>query len=287
MLSSDVRHSPLVVVFLALLALCSYDAAAQEAERAIVSPPDAPVESPNLPFTPIPSPPQVAPGSDVVAVKPTPEDLGDTLMLHKHYQEAIKQYAQAPVSAGVWNKMGIAYQMMFNSKDAVRCYKASLKLDPNNPSVINNLATVDDSIKEYRAAEKLYRRALKINPHSALVLKNLGTNLLSQHKFDRGWEIYKQALAIDPLIFQDRSSPQVQNVTSVEQRGAMNYYMALGCAQEGHIDCALEYLRMALNEGFTSPRKVASDVAFSSLRDNPDFKQLLAEQENSKEPQAR
>jgi hypothetical protein len=30
---------------------------------------------------------------------------------------------------------------------------------------------------------------------------------------------------------------------------------------------------------------VASDIAFASLRDNPDFKQLLAAQSNAKAPQ--
>ncbi len=45
--------------------------------------------------------------------------------------------------------MGIAYQMMFNVKDATRCYNASLKLDPKNPQVLNNLATVYDSQKQY------------------------------------------------------------------------------------------------------------------------------------------
>jgi tetratricopeptide (TPR) repeat protein len=287
--TSDVRPTPLVVVFLVLLALSPFVAAAQETERAIVSPPDTPIANHPEPAPPPPSAPApvAAPASDVRVAQATPEELGDSMMLHKRYQEAIKDYAQAPASAVVWNKMGIAYQMMFSPKDAVRCYKESLKLDPTNPSVINNLATVDDSMKEYGAAEKLYRRALKIDPRSALVLKNMGTNLLSQHKYERGWDAYKKALAIDPQVFQDRGSPQVENATSIQQRGAMNYYMALGCVQEGHTDCALEYLRMALNEGFTNPRKVASDVAFSSLRDNPDFKQLLAEQDNSKAPQAR
>ena len=27
------------------------------------------------------------------------------------------------MTAAIWNKMGIDYQMMFNSKDAARCYK--------------------------------------------------------------------------------------------------------------------------------------------------------------------
>jgi tetratricopeptide (TPR) repeat protein len=227
------------------------------------------------PATPKPGPP------------PAPEELGDTLVVHQRYQAAIAAYAKAPRSAAVWNKMGIAYQMMFNLKDATRCYKESLRVDPRSSNVLNNLGTIYDSLKEYGMAERFYKKALKTDPKSALVLKNLGTNLLSQHKYNRGWDAYKQALAIDPEIFEDRNSPQVQNPTSVQERGAMNYYMAMGCVRAGLTECALQYLGMALDEGYTSPKKVASDIAFASLRDNPDFKQLLARQTNSKGTQAR
>jgi Tfp pilus assembly protein PilF len=218
---------------------------------------------------------------------PTHEELGDTMALHRRYQAAIAEYAKAPLTAAVWNKMGIAYQMMFNSKDATRCYRESLKLDSHNPQVLNNIATVYDSLKQYGAAEHYYKKALKADPKSPLILKNLGTNLLAQRKYNRGWQEYQKALALDPQVFEDRSSPQVQNPSTVAERGAMNYYMALGCASMGQVDCALQYLRMALDEGFTSPKKVASDVAFASLRANPDFQQMLADQSDNRSAQAR
>jgi len=209
----------------------------------------------------------------------TPEQLGDLLSAHQRYQAAIAAYAKAPqMTASIWNKMGIAYQMMFNSKDATRCYRESLKLDPGNPDVLNNLGTVYASLEEYGQADRMYRKALKLDPRSALILKNLGTNLLAEHKYNKGWEAYQKALAIDPQIFTDRSSPTIENPSNVQERGAMNYYMAAGCARAGYADCALHYLRMALDEGFTTRKKVQTDSQFASLRSNPDFQQLLAEQ---------
>jgi Tfp pilus assembly protein PilF len=214
---------------------------------------------------------------------PTPEQLGDSLQGHQRYQAAIAVYAKDPhPSAALWNKMGIAHQMMFNLKDAARCYKESLKLDPRNAQVLNNLATVYDSSKDLSGAEKMYRKALKLDPKSAVILKNLGTNLLAQRKYTRGWQAYQEALAIDPNIFQDSSSPKIQNPSSVAERGAMNYYMARGCARTGQPDCAIEYLRMALNEGFTNAKKLAADEDFTSLRSNPAFKQLLADQQQQR-----
>jgi tetratricopeptide (TPR) repeat protein len=244
------------------------------------------IPAPPEPQTSIPAEnliPEIAasagPAFVVSAFTSTPEEVGDSLMTHQRYQAAIESYKTAPrESADVWNKMGIAYQMMFNLEAASHCYQTSLKLNPRNSRVLNNLGTIYDSLKEYGSAERMYRKAVKLDPRSAMIYKNLGTNLLSQHKYKKGWEVYKTALQIDPHIFQNNSSPRVQNPASVEERGALNYYMAKGCVRAGMNDCAIDYLRMALNEGFTSPKKIEADSEFAGLRGIPAFQQLLAEQ---------
>jgi tetratricopeptide (TPR) repeat protein len=226
-----------------------------------------------------PANPQLAPAPGATQAQPTAEDVGDSLMAHQHYQAAIDSYRKAPPnSATALNKMGIAHQMMFNLNDAARCYQASLKLDPTNARVFNNLGTVYDSLKQYGNAERMYRRALKLSPNSALILKNLGTDLLAQHKYKKGWEAYKAALVLDPEIFENTGSPRVENPATVQERGAMNYYMAKGCVRAGQNDRAIEYLRMALNEGFTTPKKIIADAEFAALRGLPAFEQLLAAQ---------
>jgi tetratricopeptide (TPR) repeat protein len=93
--------------------------------------------------------------------QPTPEALGDSLMAHRRYQAAIEAYKQSSeMTADVWNKMGISYQMMFNLQDATRCYQESLKLEPKNVNVLNNLGTVYDSLKQYKMSVRMYHRAL-------------------------------------------------------------------------------------------------------------------------------
>jgi Tfp pilus assembly protein PilF len=209
-------------------------------------------------------------------------------MGHQRYQAALAAYKLAPQrTADVWNKMGIAYQLMFNLEDASHCYQASLRLDPKNSRVINNLGTIYDSEKQYGNAERMYHRALKLDNRSALIYKNLGTNLLAQHKYKKGWEVYKTALQIDPHIFQNNTSPRIENASTVQERGAMNYYMAKGCVRAGMNDSAIDYLRMALNEGFTNPKKIQADVEFAALRGIPAFEQLLAEQTKQQSASAR
>jgi tetratricopeptide (TPR) repeat protein len=231
--------------------------------------------------TPVQAPQAAAPAvatAQVPGPPPTAEQLGDTFMARQRYQAAIEAYKKGPHdSAELWNKMGIAYQLMLNLDEANRCYERSLKLDPKNSVVLNNLGTVYDSMKEYHEAERMYRKALKYDK-SALIYKNLGTNLLTQHKYEKGWQDYQQALALDPDIFGRSTSPRVENPATVEDRGAMNYYMAKGCVRAGMTDQAIEYLRMALNEGFTNPKKILADSEFAGLHGIPAFEQLIASQ---------
>jgi tetratricopeptide (TPR) repeat protein len=270
MLRLDARHElPAVALFVVFTAAPF----ALFAQAPVATPAPGPSAQSSLLSPPSVSAPHPA------LVEPTPEQLADSLAAHQHYQAAIEAYAKIPAkSASLWNKMGVAYQMMFNMKDATRCYKESFRLSAHDPLVLNNLGTVYDSQRRYKAAERIYHRALKIDPRSAAILENLGTNLLAQHKNNEGWDAYKKALAADPKIFQNHSGPKVGNPGSLEERGAMNYYMARACSLAKLTDCALQHLEVALDEGFITPKKVATDVDFASLRDEPAFQQLLAQQ---------
>jgi Flp pilus assembly protein TadD len=207
------------------------------------------------------------------------EDEGDTLMSHQRYQAAIEVYKKAPQdSAAVWNKMGIAYQLLYNNADALRCYQMAHHLEPKNASVVNNLGSIAMSAKRLNDAEKEYRKALKLDPTSPLFHKNLGTAYLSDHKYTKGWEEYRAALAIDSTVFSRAAGVRIENPTSTQDRGAMNYYMARGCMLTGAKQQAIEFLRMALNEGFTNPKKVFDDDQFAALHDMPAFQMMIMEQ---------
>lgn len=218
------------------------------------------------------------PAATAPEIQATPEQIGDAFLAHQRYQEAIDAYKKEPKpSAEVLNKMGIAYEMMFDGRDAERCFKESLRLEAHDAQVINNLATVFDSQKKYKKAEHLYHKAIKLDPTSAIMQKNLGTNQLARHKYEKGWEAYQKALALDPHIFDQAGVSAVKNTASLQERGAMNYYMAKSCVQAGMMERAIEFLRLAMSEGFTNPKKVAEDSSFAKLRDIPAFQQLLTE----------
>jgi tetratricopeptide (TPR) repeat protein len=207
------------------------------------------------------------------------EDQGDLHMARRRYQAALQAYSQMPVkSAEVWNKIGIADQQLYLVQPAKKAYEASLKLDPQNPDVINNLGTVYYSLQQYGSAEKLYRKALKIRPKSALIYKNLGTALLASNKFKKGWDCYQSALAIDPQIFEKDNMLRIGEPTPVQKRGAMSYYLAKSYAMAGMTDLAVEYLRKAIDDGFTDRKKILADKELASLRGSSAFDRLLLEQ---------
>jgi pentatricopeptide repeat protein len=275
-------HRQRRLVALVVTAVLTTTSAAVPAQTPAQTPAQNPVESAAAP-TASTSTPTVAPGGLVrPQFTPTHEQVADSLMAHQRYQAAVEEYKKAPLnSATTLNKMGVAYQLLFNQDDAMRCYQAALKLDPKNAVVMNNLGTIYVSRKEYSKAEKAYRKAAKLDPQSALVHKNMGTVLLAEHKYQKGWQEYQAALRLDPKIFERNNAVRVENPASVQDRGAMNYYMAKGCVRAGQMERAVEYLRQALNEGFTNPKKLAEDNEFAALRDVPAFQELLASQERS------
>ncbi len=210
---------------------------------------------------------------------PTAEDAADVYFAQGRYQAAIAAYKQVdPPTATAWNKMGMSYQKMYNLEDAKKCYDAALKLSPKNVSIINNLATVYSGLKLYGSAEKAYRRALKIEPEDALINKNLGTLYMVQGKFNKGKHYFDEARRIDPKIFSTKGAMSVDEPTDVHSRGAMNYFMARSCLQSGQTDCAITYLRAAMNQGYTTAKKLATDPEFERLRGVYAFQQMLAEQ---------
>jgi tetratricopeptide (TPR) repeat protein len=266
---SNVFRGVGVIGVLATLAIVPFDAFSQS----LVLAPPKNIDQPPMAVNQLwPAP--MEQGSNL-----TSEDVGDAMMIHQRYQAAIEAYRQVSQdSPRVWNKMGIAHQMMFNLQEAARCYQVSLTLDPSNSHVFNNLGTVYESQKRYGDAERMYRRAIGLAPGSALVYKNLGTALLIHHNYKKGWEAYEKALSLDPNIFLDRTSPTVQDPGSAQDRGALNYYMARGCVRAGMNDCAINYLRRSLNEGFANEKKIEADSEFAGLRSVPAFQQLLAAQ---------
>jgi tetratricopeptide (TPR) repeat protein len=205
------------------------------------------------------------------------ERVGDQFMDQGRYHAALDVYSGVPSpSAKLWARMGIAYQFLFSFDGAVRCYKQALKLEPNNARNLNNLATVLDQQGKHREAERLYRKAITLAPNSATYIKNLGTNLLAQHEFQKGSEEYKRALALDPHVLDSQSNPAM--ILPKAENAETNYARARSCAEARATECAVTYLRKALQEDSATRSRVTKDREFEAVLNDPALQQLLSEQ---------
>ena len=208
----------------------------------------------------------------------TPEMRGDILMARKMYREAIDVYKPEALNSAVMaNKTGIAYHQLLALETAKKYYERAIKLNPQYAEAINNLGTIYYARKSYRRAISAYKKALRLTPDSASILSNLGTAYFARKNYDLAFASYQKALELDPEVFEHRSTQGVLlQERSVEERAKFHYYLAKTYAKAGMTDRALLYIRKALEEGFKERQKFKEDPEFAGLRDNPEFKQLMA-----------
>src|SRR5262245_39160558 len=207
----------------------------------------------------------------------TAEQRGDILMARKMYREAIEVFAEGNAKDPVLrNKTGIAYHQLLQLEKAQKCYEQAVKLKPNYHEAINNLGTVHYARKNYRRAISQYKRALKYAPEQASVHSNLGTAYFARNELDKALEEFRTALRLDPEIFEHHSTyGVVLQERSVQDRAKYHYWMATLYATQDRPELAIQYLRKALEEGFKERKKLTEEPAFASIRELPEFQQLL------------
>ncbi|MEP7363879.1 MAG: tetratricopeptide repeat protein [Acidobacteriota bacterium] len=223
------------------------------------------------------SPP--APAAKVEPPKPISLQMrGDIAMARKMFREAIDYYrAVTPESALAWNKAGIAYHQLGEMDQAKRAYARALKLDSKYAEAQNNLGTVYYAQHSFRRAVSQYNKALKLSPNSAGMWSNLGTAWFARRNYKKAAELYSKALALDPEVFEHRSSAgTLLQERSVAERAKFHFYLAKTYANAGVTERALQYMRMALEEGFTERKRFVEDPEFANLQELPEFQELLA-----------
>ncbi len=205
-----------------------------------------------------------------------PEQRADIFMARKMYREAIDKYREAPDSAVISNKLGIAYHQLQDLGAARRSYMKAMKMEPSYAEAVNNLGTIFYAQKDYRRAIKNYKRALRLSPESASIFSNLGTAYFARRDYKRAADAYQKALAIDPEVFDHHNHYGViLQDHNVADRARFHYYLARTYAKAGMNDRALEYIRKALEEGFDERKKFLEEPEFTTLRVNAEFQQLM------------
>jgi tetratricopeptide (TPR) repeat protein len=220
--------------------------------------------------------PAKAPTSDAPTL--SAEQRGDILMARKMYREAVDVYREGPAdSALLHNKTGIAFHQLLQFNLAKKEYEQSIKLNPQYAEAINNLGAIYYAQKNYRRAVRQYTKALAITPEAASIYSNLGSAYFARKDYPKAAECYQKALAIDPEVFEHHNQyGTLLQERSTTERAKFHYYLAKTYAKAGQNERALQYIRKALEEGFTDRKKFMEESEFTNLRALPEFKELMA-----------
>jgi tetratricopeptide (TPR) repeat protein len=220
--------------------------------------------------------PAKAPTSDAPTL--SAEQRGDILMARKMYREAVDVYREGPAdSALLHNKTGIAFHQLLQFNLAKKEYEQAIKLNPQYAEAINNLGAIYYAQKNYRRAVRQYTKALAITPEAASIYSNLGSAYFARKDYPKAAECYQKALAIDPEVFEHHNQyGTLLQERSTTERAKFHYYLAKTYAKAGQNERALQYIRKALEEGFTDRKKFMEESEFTNLRALPEFKELMA-----------
>ncbi len=208
----------------------------------------------------------------------SPETRGDICMARKMYRDAIDDYRRAPLTPGIYNKIGIAFQQLSRPDMAEKSYAEALKLNPRFADVLNNLGTVYYGRHMYRRAIGKYKRSLKFSGPAPSIYVNLGAAYFARRDYKAASEYYERALALDPDVLERRDTfgVRVQEQTAADL-ATFHLYLAKTYAKRGANQRALLYLRKALEEGVKDRKKLPDAPEFNSLKKDHEFWDLLAE----------
>ena len=98
----------------------------------------------------------------------------------------------------VYNRIGTAQSKRKDYKAALRSYRKSVELDPQNFHSCNNLGDILNNQENYDEAAIHYQNAANANPKSSTVYNNLGNTCYNQEKYEDALSHYKQALQLSP-----------------------------------------------------------------------------------------
>ena len=111
---------------------------------------------------------------------------------------------KSPNTPEILNKLGFILAKEGDRERAIEHYLASLKIDEEDDTVHNAIASLYREAKEYDKAIEHYERALAIDDAYEITYFNYANLLVEIGETERAKEMYENALAIKPEFIQAR-----------------------------------------------------------------------------------
>jgi TolB-like protein/Flp pilus assembly protein TadD/DNA-binding winged helix-turn-helix (wHTH) protein len=229
--------------------------------------------------------------------------LGNFLFRHGRYVAAVPTYRRVaelvPASPAAFNNLGAALEMSGDFSGAAAAFERSLALEPTR-SAYSNLGTVYYFLARYTDAGSMFARATQLAQADHRVWGNLADALWqiearraeAREAYQRAIELARRSLEVNAqdaltwmqLAFYSSRAGDGEHARQYAARARalgpddiyVHYYAALIALEQHDAAGALAALDQALRGGFPAQMlRAAPD--FNSLRDDPRFRQLLAQ----------
>ena len=207
--------------------------------------------------------------ADKVKIAQTAELRGDLARIHENFGEAAGFYKQAikatPSDAKLYNKLGISYLQLRNYGAARKAFNQSIKHDPRFVNAYNNMGAANCLDKKYSPAIRYLKKALELDETNAPAHLNMAEAWVGLGQMDRAMTEYGRALELNADILSGSADGVQVRVSTPEQRGRVDYLIAMAYMRRGNLEGALEYLRRAREEHFSMLNKVYEEKLFAPL----------------------
>jgi serine/threonine-protein kinase len=237
--------------------------------------------------------------------------LGDAYFRAGYYPDALQAFQQVSVlapdiSAG-YDNMGNVYAAQGKYQEAVPYFKKALEIEPYF-STYSNLGTCYFFLKQYANAVEMFEKAVTFDRADTSMMVNMADSYRFEGKPDRARAAYQQAISLGnrelktnpkssdvmaqmALCYANLGEAQQAETYVKRARGIdktsldILYYQVQIYALLGKTAEALAALREALEKHYPAD-VVAADPNVDSLRNNPEFNDLIKKYSGKKPPEA-
>ena len=107
-------------------------------------------------------------------------------------------HAESTAEAVHLYRKAVTYQKAMRWQDAINAYQRVIKYEPMSAEVYNNIGVCYEKLGNLRMAARSYEKAISINPRFYRSYNNLGIIYYRLKDFDKARAAYEQALQLNP-----------------------------------------------------------------------------------------
>jgi arylsulfatase A-like enzyme/Tfp pilus assembly protein PilF len=218
-------------------------------------------------------------------------------------EQYLASLARQPRQHRVVSALGSIALRRGDLDEAARRFHEALDLAPAYVEAMSNLGWIAAARGDDDAARAWYEHAIATDPTYPHVYRRFADLYYDRRDWARALEYYRQVLAVLPQYFDVliQAGNSARFIGDVE--GAAKFYGAAAVAQpaswippynlaclralRGEREAALAALTRAIDAGFASPALLAQNEDFDTLRDMPEWSELVARSRTARAARSR